>query len=252
MSLIKQIYKPSQLVGQVYAKAYGVATAPRLPVGNVLSLELSHEEEVQRQPDMTRLGGGTYASTRRITSAALAMELADWNPVNFARSVRATSNVAAGAAVVAEEHVARLGSLIRLELLNPSLVAIRNVVVPAAPVVVAADQYEVRPEGIWLPDVVAGVAEGDPLEIDYTHPEMVTLEALTGALPEIELTFGGLNEADSGKPVVIDVWRVAQGVSETLSLIQSEMAALAVNGEVMRDPTKTGVGISPFYRVQMV
>ena len=90
MSLIKQIYKPAQLVGQVYAKAYGVATAPRLPVGNVLTLELSHEEDIQRQPDMTRLGGGTYATTRRITSAAIAMEVADWNPVNFARATRAT------------------------------------------------------------------------------------------------------------------------------------------------------------------
>ena len=153
---------------------------------------------------------------------------------------------------LAEPHVARLGSLIRLEHLNPSLVAIRNVVVEAAPVVVDPSAYEIRPEGIWLLEDAAGVAEGDPLEIDYTHPEMVTLEALTGALPEIELTFGGLNEADSGNPVVIDVWRVAQGVTDALSLIQSQMSALSVKGEVMRDPTKTGVGISPFYRVQMV
>jgi len=247
MALIKQIYKPQWTVGQVYARPWGVAAAPRTPVGNVLLLELSHEEEVKKQADMTRLGGGTYAQVRRISGVAVKMDLADWNPVNFARSTFGTSAVLAAGAVVDEPHKAHLGGLIRLAGLQPSLVTIKIGVAA-----VDASAYEVRPEGIFIPEGSVGIAEDDDLLISYTHPEMVSVEALTSAAPELELSFGGLNEADSGKPVVVDIWRVSSGIAKTLALVQSDFGKLSIEGEVLKDPTKVGVGISPYYRTQMV
>jgi hypothetical protein len=247
MSLIKQIYKPAFTVGQVYARPYGVAAAPRTPVGNVLVLELSHSEDVKKQPDMTRLGGGTYAQARRINGVAVKLELADWNPVNFTRAIFGTAAVTAGAAVVDEPHTARLGGLLRLAGLQPSAVTVKKGVD-----VIDAENYEVRPEGIFIPDGVAGIVEADPLLVSYTHPEMVNMEALTSTAPELELTFGGLNEAESGKPVVVDIWRLASGITKTLALMQTDFGKLSIEGEVLKDPTKSGVGVSPYYRVQMV
>ena len=58
MSVITETYKPSMTVGQVYARPYGSAAAP-MPIGNVLELALEHKEQVIKQPDMSRLGGGT-------------------------------------------------------------------------------------------------------------------------------------------------------------------------------------------------
>ena len=43
---MKQIYKPSMTVGQVYAKPYGSA-ASMTAIGNVLELALEHNEDVQ-------------------------------------------------------------------------------------------------------------------------------------------------------------------------------------------------------------
>ena len=65
MSVMTQTYRPSMTVGQVYARPYGSATAP-VPIGNVLELSLGHKEDVQRQDDMTRLGGGVHAEVRRV------------------------------------------------------------------------------------------------------------------------------------------------------------------------------------------
>jgi len=246
MALIKQIYKPIQLVGQVYARPYGVAAAPRVPVGNALVLELSHDEEVKKQPDMTRLGGGTYAQTRRINGVNLKMELADWNPVNFTRAVFGVAATVAGAAVVDEPVVAYKGGLIRLANPGPTLVTVKKAAVAVDPA-----NYEVRAEGIFIPES-STIVDADALTVSYTHPEHVNIEALTSAAPELELSFGGLNEADSGKPVIVDVWRLGAGIAKTLALIQTDFGSLEIEGEVLVDPTKSGVGISRFYRAQMV
>ena len=62
------------------------------------------------------------------------------------------------------------------------------------------------------------------------------------------LRFGGLNEADSGRPVIFDLWRVSQGVAKQLTLIKKGFGALDIEGVVLQDPTKTGVGISRYMR----
>lgn len=245
MPLIKQIYKPSMTVGQLYARPYGSAAA-RVPVGNVLALELTHDEEVKKQQDMTRLGGGTYAQVRRIGGVALKMELADWNPVNFTRSVFGTAAVVVGAAVVDEPVVAYKGGLIRLAKPQPTLVTVKKAAVTIDPA-----NYEVRAEGIFVPEA-STILDADALTVSYTHPEHVNIEALTSAAPELELSFGGLNEADSGKPVIVDIWRLGAGIAKTLALLASDFGSLEVEGEVLVDPTKSGVGISRFYRAQMV
>jgi hypothetical protein len=246
MALIKQIYKPSMNVGQVYARPYGSAAA-RVPVGNVLQLELAHDEEVKKQQDMTRLGGGTYAQVRRINGVSLKMDLADWNPVNFTRAVFGIAAVVAGAAVVDEPVVAYKGGLIRLAKPQPSLVTVKK-----AAVAIDAANYEVRPEGIFIPEGAAGIVDADDLTVSYTHPEHVNIEALTSSAPELELTFGGLNEADSGKPVIVDVYRLGSGIAKTLALLGTDFGSLEIEGEVLVDPTKSGTGISRFYRAQMV
>lgn len=250
MSLIQTIYKPAMMSGQVYARPYGSSGA-RIPVGNCLELVLSHEEDVKRQPDMTAPGGGTYAKVSRISQVNVAIKLADWNPVNFARSTFGTAGTVAGATVADAAHNdAALGGIIRLPP-KPTTVTVKKVASPAPAPVAASGNYEVRPGGVFLLPEAADIAEGDDLLITYTHPEYVNVEALTTAAPELELFFEGLNEADSGKPYLIDLWRVSSGIVQQLGLIQSEFGTLDVNGELVSDPTKVGVGVSKYYRAQM-
>ena len=77
--------------------------------------------------------------------------------------------------------------------------------------------------------------------------------ALTTKAAELTLRFGGLNEVDSGKPVVTDMWRVSQGVTKQLAhIISKGFGKLEVEGSLMKDPTKTGAGISQYMRTTLV
>ena len=116
----------------------------------------------------------------------------------------------------------------------------------------AAGNYEVRPEGILLLEGATGILDGDKLWVSYTYGAYATVEALTTKAAELELTFGGLNEADGGKPVLVEVWRASQGVTKSLGLLNKGFGALEVEGTVLMDPSKTGAGISRYYRTSVV
>ena len=55
-NILTKTYRPSLTVGQVYARPYGSTAAPT-PIGNVLELDLEHDEDVQKQDDMTVWAG---------------------------------------------------------------------------------------------------------------------------------------------------------------------------------------------------
>ena len=247
-----QTYKPAMLVGQVYAKPYGGAGG-LLPIGNVLELSLEHKEDVQTQEDMSRLGGGTHAEVRRVTEVGVKMKLADLNLTNISRALLGTGGNVTGGTATDEAHVAALGGLCVLAHLSPTAVVVKKgATAGAATTVTMAGNYEVRPEGVWvLPDAV-GITAGDKLWITYTYADYATVEALTAKSAELELVYGGLNEADSGKPVRVELFRCSQGITKSLALLSGKgFGALEVEGAVLLDATKTGQGVSRYYRVSM-
>ena len=233
-------------VGQVYTRVYGSQALP-MPIGNVLELGLEHSEDVQTQEDMTRLGGGTHAEVRRVKEVKVKLKLADINVVNLARATMGTLQAVAMGTVADEAHVATLGGLVRLAHIQPTAVVLKKGVT----VVAAAGNYEVRPEGIYILPTAIGLVDADAITVAYSYGEYAAIEALTTKAVELELTFGGLNEADEGKAVLVEIWRASQGVTKSLALIQDKLGALDVEGTVLMDPTKVGVGISKYYKTSM-
>ena len=247
----KQIYKPSMTVGQVYARPYG-STVQRMPIGNVLELKFEHDEDVQTLEDMTQLGGGTYAEVRRVKQVKVDMKLADLNVVNLTRALQGTAMDVPAAAVVDEPHTATLGGLIRLAHIQPTAVVIKTGVDAATATPVAGPgNFIVRPEGVFvLPDAI-GLVAADKVWVSYSYAGYATIEALTTKAAELELSFGGLNEADSGNPVVVDVFRASQGITKSLVLINKGFGSLDVSGTVLLDPSRVGTGLSKYYKVSM-
>lgn len=116
--------------------------------------------------------------------------------------------------------------------------------------VAAAGNYEVRAEGVFVLEDAASIADEASVSVAYEYGAYATIDALTQAATELELTFGGLNEADSGKPVLLEIWRASQGVTSSLAMLQeSGFGNLEVTGAVLQDPGKAGVGVSKYYRV---
>ena len=77
------------------------------------------------------------------------------------------------------------------------------------------------------------------------------MQALTRSGVILEMSFGGVNEADSGKPVVVDLFRVSLGAAKEVSLIGDDFASLQLEGKLLVDQSKTGAGISRYMKVSM-
>lgn len=245
--IVKRIYRPSALVGQVYAAVYGSDSA-MLPIGNVLDMQIDYAEDVEKQEDMTRLGGGTHAEIRRVTDVTFKATLADLNVANLARAVLGTVDPQNAGQVQDKEYTAKKGALIALPHVSVSSLVVKKAGQPVA----AAGNYELRPEGLWIFDTATGVADDDTLAISYDYADQVVIEHLTAKTAELQLRFGGLNEADSGKPEIVDMWRVSQGVTKQLALIKQGFGSIEVEGTLLQDPARQGIGLSKYMRTTMV
>lgn len=202
-NLIKRTFAPAALVGQIYAREYGSTAAP-LPVGNVLALELSHEEDVQKQPDMTQLGGGTHAEMRRVTEVNISMTLADLNVVNLARASLGTATgvdsgtasaetftvtrggllrtkhiglsavtvtKAGNATVTDEEHLAlNKGDVVTLANISPTSVVVRHGTSSATATVLPAVNYTVTATGLQIGASAPDFTDGLGVWVSYVHP----------------------------------------------------------------------------------
>ena len=248
IAILSKTYRPSMNVGQVYARPYGSNIA-HMPIGNVLELSLEHSEDVQTQEDMTQLGGGIHAEVRRVTEVKAKMKLADLNLINLARASLGTVAGVESGTVTKEARVASLGGLIALAHIQPTAVTLKQGADEAtATEVAAAGNYEVRPEGIYVLPNATDLTDGAEVWVGYSYGEYAVIEALTTKAVELDLLFGGLNEADGGKPQVVNIYRCSQGITKTLALINKGFGALDVEGSVLMDPSKVGVGISRYYK----
>lgn len=114
---------------------------------------------------------------------------------------------------------------------------------------VEGTDIETRPEGIMI--LEGAIPDGCPILVAYTHGAYDVVEALTAGSQVYEMSFGGLNEANSNSPVVLDIYRLQIGAASSLSLLGDEFASLSIKGKVLLDASKTGTGISRYFRVQM-
>jgi hypothetical protein len=97
----------------------------------------------------------------------------------------------------------------------------------------AGTDYELRDGGIFIP-TGSTMTNGQNILVDYTGLGFDTVQALTQSAQEYEMLFEGLNEARSGKPVVVQAFRVKLGAAQNLSLIGEEFAALDKTGSLSK------------------
>ncbi len=240
-------YKPYLGSGQVYARIAGSAAA-LLAIGNCSMLEPTVKEDKQTLKDYTKPGGGTYASVSRIDTVSIKLKLHDLNPTNVARAIFGSEAVVAGAAVIDEVGTAYKGGLMPLAHVNPTAVVVTNSA--ATTTYVVGVDYEVKGGGLLILET-GTITNAQSLKVDYSFAEYTKVEAMTTGAVVLELHFEGLNEADSGKPVVLDVYRAQLSPTKALSLLGDKFSDLDVEAEVLKDPSKTGTGISQYMRVKM-
>lgn len=240
-------YYPYLGSGQIYAREAGAA-AGLMAIGNTSKLEFKVNEDKQKLKDYTKPGGGTYASVSRIESVTAEFTVHDLNKTNVARALFGSEAIVAGAAVVDEVAVGYKGGITKLNHPNPTAVVVTNA--GATTTYVANVDYEVKAGGILILDAGA-ITEAQSLRVDYTFATYSKVEALTSGAKTLELFFEGLNEANDGKPVLIDVYRLQLSPAKALALLGDDFAELEMEGEVLKDASKTGAGISQYFRARL-
>lgn len=240
-------YYPYLGSGKIYARVAGAA-AGLMDLGNASKLEIVVKDKKVSLQDFSKPGGGTYASVSRIENATLNMTLNDLNKGNIARAIFGTGSDVAGDTVVEEVVVGYKGALVPLAHPQPTAVVVTNSL--ASTTYVANVDYEVRAGGIFILDAGA-ITEAQSLKVDYTFVAYNNVEAMTSTAIVLELHFEGLNEANSGKPVIVDIYRAQLSPAKALSLLGDKFADLTVDAEVLIDATKTGVDISKYFRVML-
>lgn len=241
-------------VGKCHVRPYNTRQARRF-LGNVSQLNLGQEVETLRERDYTRLGGGTAKRIDRINQVNANMTWHNFNGENLALALGATiTDVAAGSVTTAEDHAAYPGALVRLVHPPTNIDLVTN---PAGTTTyVAGTDYEISAAGLFIPDTssipaAVGPAYANNIKVTYDYAAYQRVEAATQAYTEIELLFEGLNEAEAGKPVVIDLWRMALPPASELALIGEGLATMDFAAELLKDPRRSP-SESPFFRAQFV
>ncbi len=172
--IIQRTFEPTAMVGQVSARKYG-ATGAFIPLGNVLGLTLKHTESEETMPNMTRLGGGVYASRRRVTAANIEMTLGDLSVANVARACQATVHGVDSGSVAAEEHTVTLGGKLRTAHMDISNVRVYKGAAPGTATVTDEEHL--------------AVDKGDLITLENTDVSNVSIKtgATLGAATELTL-----------------------------------------------------------------
>jgi hypothetical protein len=222
-------------------------------VGNCTALNFQIAEEKIELDDYTSSGGGLYNSLTRIDSVALTMTLSDYNAENLAATLFGSSS-AVTATTVTDESIDAPAALS-----NDSLVTTANVIDtdetvtvtsdPAGTTYVADTDYTVSAAGIVIL-TTGSISASDPLLISYTKKAVDVVQALTTSAQEYTLDFVGLNEAQSGVPVVVKVHRAKFGPAADLAMIGDEFAVLALTGDALKDTSITTAGLSQYLYIK--
>lgn len=235
--------------GKVYLREVGAAGG-RIEVGNCSALAFAVTEETKEKKDYTQPGGGTFNEVRRISAVEMQLTMDELSPANLARALYGSTSAVASSAVTDEAHTAYKGAFIKFNNV-PAATPAPVVTGPGGtPIYVAGTDYEVRPGGIFILEG-GTITDASSILVDYTKAQADVVEALVNSGKEYELVFAGLNEARSGKEVIVTAHRVKIGAAQNIGLLGEEYAQIEVAGKLLKDTTKTG-GVSQYFKVEMV
>lgn len=231
----------------------GIVYKDGIDIGNVSALSLSIDQEELTLPNYRTGGGGNYNSLSRINSVGITMTLHDYSAANLAAALFGGSS-AVTAAAVTDESIAAPASLTGNPLVETAFIIDTDETVtvtsdPAGTTYTAGTDYTVTAAGILIISG-GGISAEDDLLITYTKKAVDVVEGVTTTAQEVELTFVGLNEAQSGTPVVVKVHRGKFSPTQELPLIGDEFAALELTGECLADTSITTAGLSQYVKIQ--
>lgn len=244
--------------GKLYLQVIVAGLAsPAYPMGNADSVSFAIGEDKKTQRNYQQPGGGNIASQSAVTDVTGTINALSFQPGTLATALRSLVKTSASAAVVDEAHKAfKEGFILLSKIPDPSeTFTVKN---PAGTTTYTVNvDYIVERGGIFVPEGSAITSSdatnvGVDVEISYTSLETFEIEAMTQSSIEYRLIVNGFNDADSGKPCIVECHRIKFSPTQALDLISEDFGALPITFEVLADESIIAVDESKFFSVKMV
>ncbi len=209
-------------------------------VGNVPDLKVSLNVETIEHKESYSGQRLTDLQLIKSKDGEFSCTLEDFSIENLELSLYGTTSSTTSGAVSAETLPAGIAEGDTVLLANPfaSSVTIQdasNTPLPAAQYTVLETQGAVR-----FDDITTGGPYVQPFKVSYTRGASKRVAMFRSAQPEVWLRFDGVNTANNGAPVILDLYRVAINPTKDLSLISDELQRFELSGRVLADVTKAG------------
>ena len=233
-------------IGVVHAKPISKPTAPLRDLGDVEQLKVAHRSNSMLWKQNRRPGGGNLARLDTLEGADLTVQMQEWTPENQAMVLQGKIVEIDAETVTGEAIVLQPGGLCVLEFPGATSITITET---AGSTEVPLSAVEVSAAGVRVPADSTVITALTPCTIAYTSTVARRIEPLVEAGEEYYLVFDGLNEADSNRACIVEVWRWKAPPAEELALIDTgNPGKLLAKGEMLADQSRPA-GESPFYRV---
>lgn len=241
-------YKEQSYIGngKLWLKKRG-SSDPMREIGNCSAASFGVTSEESSLPNY-RGGGGEANKRSRITAVSLNITAHDFSAENIALATRGDVSAGAAGAVAAEVQPGVDSGLIPTDALIDVTQTVTVTGPSATPVHVEGTDFTVSAAGI---EVIEGGAITSAADVEISYQSLATdiVDTLMNSGDEYEVIFDGLNEAQSGDPVVIYVWRGKSGAADEVATIGDDYGSLSLPFAVLLDSVKEAAGQSPYYRV---
>lgn len=232
--------------GKLYIAERDTAGKPKVfhDVGNCPEFEIEmatstveHKESRsgQRLTDL-------ILQTDKKVSVKLTLE--DFTLVNLARALYGEVVSITGASVTNEViPTVAVGDFVKLEYGQVSSLVVQDST--GSPVTLTlGTHYEITDakQGIIKFLNITSGSVVQPFNADYTYASTSKLKTFTQARKDYWVRFAGVNTADEGKAVIIDIYKMQLNPASNLSVINDAVAQLALTGGALYDDLRPSTG----------
>ncbi|HEY0201751.1 MAG TPA: hypothetical protein VGC24_08675 [Burkholderiaceae bacterium] len=197
--------------GIVRAREYGSAN-PFFDLGNVSAFTITPNATSVQLANARTPNGGNRNRIERLDSLQLGYTWHDLYGENIAAHLRGTSTRTVAGNVADEAVVAYPGGFVPLSRLFSAITEVTDR--EGATTYTEGTDYQVVPGGLLLlaGSTIPAPVDGVPnIAVSYTAVASEVIEPLTTAQKYYEMVFVGENEAQEGKQVRYNFWRVSRG-----------------------------------------
>jgi hypothetical protein len=218
-----------------------------IDAGNVTAFSYSAAEDKKELKNYRTAGGGNYNSLSRIDAVNISLTMSDFSAENL--SLGLFGAVTAVTAGTETDEPQTTPSDVSVDFLLPTdnMIDVDQAVTVTG--YVEGTDFEKKAAGILV--LAAGSIPADTaLAISYTRKAVDIVQAFVNAASDRRIVLDGLNEAQGGSPVLINIHRGKFGPAAETAFIGDEFGEITVAGDALQDTTIVTAGLSQYLEIK--